>query len=259
MTGQFYLDLASVLVKMDRRQEAISFLEKAFEIFEILSYSDQLEKAALASQIAVVLLDFGNQREAIEFAHKSNEIYLKKNDAALISKILDNKLVEAQALMKLGETNLAVTQAENIFTQISNNSVWTTSLGKYVAESLKVVYEMEMNKLSYEERCKIYYVCDMLHNSFKNDLPLNETFILDRLKKACEECSGLVRFVKSIAEGILSNQSVFQLNNIVAITYDEFMEQYEGSHLALILEKVKIMYISLGSRFLLHTLRPVIS
>ena len=36
LTGQFYLDLASVLGQIDRREQAISFLEKAFEIFDML-------------------------------------------------------------------------------------------------------------------------------------------------------------------------------------------------------------------------------
>jgi tetratricopeptide (TPR) repeat protein len=34
LTGQMYLDIANVFLRMERREEAIRFLEKAFEIFD---------------------------------------------------------------------------------------------------------------------------------------------------------------------------------------------------------------------------------
>lgn len=38
VTGEFYLDIASVLMKMGRKIQVVAFLEKAFEIYELPKY-----------------------------------------------------------------------------------------------------------------------------------------------------------------------------------------------------------------------------
>lgn len=246
-----------MLVKIDRREEAISFLEKAFEIFDTLKYNENLEKADLASQISVVLFDFRNHRDAMNFAEKAITIYNTKNDATLIEKILDNHLVIAKCLIKLGEQEDATKKSESIFTMVSANSVWATSLGKYVAESLKTIYEIEVNKLPYDQRCKIYYVCDMMHSSFKNEKPIRDPFVMDKLKTRCEQDRGLTQFVQSIIESIISKPDLYDLPQIVNTSYDEFIEK-NGEKVIFAMEKLKILYLSLGSDFLLYTLKPII-
>lgn len=47
MTGQIYLDIANVFLKMERREEAIRFLEKAFEIFDTSKHVFQIQSLLL--------------------------------------------------------------------------------------------------------------------------------------------------------------------------------------------------------------------
>ena len=232
-------------------------MEKAFEIFDTLKYNDNLEKADLASKISVVLFDFRNHRDAMNFAEKSIAIYSKKNDVNLIEKILDCQLVIAKCYIKLGDIEESTKKAEAIFTQVSSNSVWTPALGKYIAEALKTVYEVEVNKLSYDYRCKIYYVCDMMHASFKNEKAIRDPFVMEKLKVRCEQEKGLTQFVQSIIESIISKPNIYDLPQIVNTTYDEFVEK-NGESVVYAMEKLKTLYLSLGSDFLLYTLKPVI-
>ena len=100
-----YLDIANVFLKMEKREEAIRFLEKAFEIFDTAKHEESLEKASLANQIALILYDFGSFKESINFANKSNEIYefKQKTDPSYLTAVLDNKVIIAKASENLDD------------------------------------------------------------------------------------------------------------------------------------------------------------
>lgn len=256
MTAQFYLDLASVLIKIDRRDEAIGFLQKAFEIFETMGYNENIEKANLASQIGIVLFDFGNHKEAMEFAERANGIYEKKKDAGLIEKVLENHLLVSKCFLQMLETDKATEKAEVLFQQVSNNSVWTSSLGKYIAEALKTVYEVQARQNSYECRLMVFFACDMLHNSFKNEKPIRDAFIMEKLKSTIEKAGNMHNFMTEIFEGVVADSRTFNIANVVNTSYEEFLTKNENAPGLVTMENIKLLYLTLGSDFLLHTLKP---
>lgn len=256
LTAQFYLDLASVLIKIDRRDEAIGFLQKAFQIFETINFSENIDKANLASQIAVVLFDFGNHKESIEFAERANGIYDKRKDATLLEKLLENHLLISKCYHRMLEIDKASEMAERVCLQVSKNEVWSPALGKYICEGLKTVYEVQVKKMSYENRVIVYFTCDMLHNSFKSEKPVRDAFLMEKLKTTCENAGSMYDFITEIFEGISKNPRTFNITNIVNTTYDEFIMNNQNTQGLLILEHIKLLYLSLGADFLLHTLKP---
>lgn len=80
LTAQMYLDISSVFLKLDKREKAIVFLKKAYEIYNTQKYEESDEKASLANKIAVILFGFGLFSDSMKYAQKSNQIYLMKSD-----------------------------------------------------------------------------------------------------------------------------------------------------------------------------------
>lgn len=68
LTGQMYLDIASVFLKMDKREKAIIFLKKAYEIYNTAKYEESDEKASLANKIAVILFGFSLYNDSMKYA-----------------------------------------------------------------------------------------------------------------------------------------------------------------------------------------------
>jgi len=257
LTGQFYLDLASVLLKLDRRDDAIKFLEKAFNIFETAKYNESVEKAVLANQIAVVMYDFGNCKESMDFARKSNSIYSLKSESKYIDKMMDNTLVISKSALKIGDTELAQNLCEEVFLKISKPQIWNPYLGSFVVESLKTVYELVVKEKEYEVRCLIFYIFDMLHSSFNNKKPIRDTHYMERLKQKVEDSRGLKRFLNEVIEQILMQNHTFETANLMNTTYDKFVQKHSRPEVLTVMETMKLLYLTLGADFLLHSLKPV--
>ena len=59
-TGEVYIDLANLSLKMQQKEEALKYYEKAFLVFEASKSPDCLECAVTSYQMATLLLSFGN-------------------------------------------------------------------------------------------------------------------------------------------------------------------------------------------------------
>ena len=62
-TGDVYIDLANLSLKMQQREEALNYYDKAFLIFEASKSPDCLECAVTSYQMATLLLSFGEFSE----------------------------------------------------------------------------------------------------------------------------------------------------------------------------------------------------
>ncbi len=172
-TGQMYLDIANVFLKMEKREEAIRFLEKAFEIFDTAKHEESLEKASLANQIALILYDFESYKECINFANKSNEIYefKKKVDIKFENAVFDNKVVIAKACESLDLDQKSLEECEKTFNLVTRKSNWEPKLGKYIVEILKVTFKVLIKSLTHTKKCNIYYIMDLISLSFAKSDP----------------------------------------------------------------------------------------
>lgn len=200
MTGQMYLDIANVFLKMEKREEAIRFLEKAFEIFDTAKHEESLEKASLANQIALILYEFGSFKESINFANKSNEIYefKQKTDNRYLSAVLDNKVVIAKASENLDMDEKSLDECEKTFNLVTRRSNWTPVFGKYIVEILKVTFQVLVKSLTHTKKCNIYYIMDLISVSFTKSDPSKDLVFMQELKDKCELHKNCTNFVRSL-------------------------------------------------------------
>ena len=169
LTGQIYLDIASVFLKMDKRERAIIFLKKAYEIYNTTKYEESDEKASLANKIAVILFGFGLYNESMKFAQKSNSIYLMKNELNYTEKIMDNNLVEARCLEEMNSNDSSLSQCEASFLMLTRKNIWKPTLGRYLVEIIKVTFKTLVKVQDHLKKCNIYYVLDLIHVSFQSN------------------------------------------------------------------------------------------
>jgi hypothetical protein len=97
----------------------------------------------LANQIAVILYDFGSYKECINFAQKSNEIYVLKGEMQYIKNILDNKVVICKAKEKLDLDDEALKMSEKTFNLVTRSKIWNWNFGVYVIDVLKVTFKVK--------------------------------------------------------------------------------------------------------------------
>ena len=223
-----------------------------------LTQNESIDKANLANKIAVVLFDSANLHDAIQFAKKSNEIYELKADNRYIDKMMDNHLVIAKSQIRVDEDAEAMKTAELIYSVVSKNSIWTPALGSYIVESLKIVYELEMRARTYEQRCIIYYLFDMLHSSFEVSKPTKEPYFLERLKQKCEDARTLKNFMYETVETVYAQPKVFEVSNLMNISFDKFLKNNPATEIVSAMDKMNLLYHCLGGDFLLFGLKPII-
>lgn len=258
MTGQMYLDVANVFLKMEKREEGIRFLEKAFEIFEITRHDDGIEKASLANQIAVILFEFGSYEEAITFAKKSNEFFALNEEPHIIRKILDNKLVIAKSRQERFQHSQSLEECEKAFNLATKRSVWEPRLGKYIVEILKVTIKILLSKVEHRMRCSIYYIFSLVHLTYKNQKAIvhDQNFLVD-LKEVCELHKDCTNFVRSLIGTVERFQDVFDLSNLVNVKFEEFKQLHQIDEILTAMDDFKRIYLCLGPEFLLHEIKPV--
>ena len=205
----------------------------------------------------MVLYDFGNHRECMNFAGKSIEIYLSKSETKYIDKVMDNQLVISKAHVKVGEAAEAVGVCEAIFEAVTKNSIWSPALGPYIVEALKTVYEVEMAARTYERRSLIYYIFDMLHTSFDSSKPVREPFFMEKIKAKCEDSRGLKNMLVEAVDAIYRHSSAFDVSNLMNTTYDRFLQANKSPDVSRAIDDMRLLYLCMGGDFLLHSLKPI--
>lgn len=171
---------------------------------------------------------------------------------------MDNRVVMAKSYIKMRDFEEAVSICESIYTSICRNTIWTSSLGPYLVECLKIIYEIEVTSLDYNLRCQLYYIFEMLHFSYQLQKPTRESFFMDKLKTKVEELGGMKNFFHDVAERVLTQKTIFSVENVVNTTYEQFLKKYSSQEVSKVLEASKLVYMCLGADFLIYTLKPVV-
>lgn len=259
MTGQLYLDIANVFLKMERREEAIRFLGKAFQIFDTAKHEESFEKASLATQISLILFEFGSFKECINFAIKSNEIYEQKlrTDNSFLANVCDNKILIAKASEKLDSDQSSLEECEKTFNLVTRRSNWTPTLGKYIVEVLRVTFQVLIKGLTHTKKCNIYYIMDLIGLSFQYNDPTSDLIFMQQLKDKCELHKNCTNFVRSLILIIESHTEDFAVSRLVNTTYEYFYEDAEIDVVRETMEDLKIVYFCLGTEFLLTQIKPL--
>ena len=166
-------------------------------------------------------------------------------------------MICSKAHLKLEEVEDSLKICESVFNQVSKSQYWSSSLGSYIVEALKVVYEVEMGSRSYDHRRLIYYTFTMMHASYAIVHPSKDVFFLERLKNKCEDYKGLRLYLTSSFDMIVSLPEVFSVSNVLNTTFDRFSKQFNKPQVLQALENFKLLYMCMGPDFLMHTLKPI--
>jgi tetratricopeptide (TPR) repeat protein len=79
-TGEVYLDLGNLTLKMHLKEEALNYFEKAFYVFEASKGENSIECANTSYQMATLLLSFGRIKEAMSSTINSMRIYEREEE-----------------------------------------------------------------------------------------------------------------------------------------------------------------------------------
>lgn len=250
-----------MLLRLNQREDAIKFLEKAYEIYAATKHNDDLDKAEMANQIATLLHDFGSHRDAIDFALRSNSVYLDKKSLNYISKVMQNNKIIAEAKNKLGAFEDAIRGADDLYNNVTNEAIWNPDLGGIVVASTKISFEALVRKEFADMRSRLYYVLDMIDESHRNQ-PFNMAAAVGHLKDICEANKTPSFLLRKIFSDIRSRPSIYCVDNLVNVNIEEFLSNlaiHQQSNKAVIrdvMEALLTIYQCVGADFLLSIVRP---
>mmetsp|Transcript_40131 Transcript_40131/g.35734 ORF Transcript_40131/g.35734 Transcript_40131/m.35734 type:complete len:113 (-) Transcript_40131:35-373(-) len=79
-TGDVYLDLGSLTDKMDLKDEALKYYEKAYAVFETTKGKKAIECGQTSHHMARLLLTSGQIKDSLRNAQRATEIYESHGD-----------------------------------------------------------------------------------------------------------------------------------------------------------------------------------
>lgn len=255
------MDIGKVLLRLNRREDAIKFLEKAYEIYAATRHNEDLDKAEMANQIATLLNDFGSYKDAIDFAIRSNTVYDSKKSLVFVPKIMQNNRIIAEAKNRLGEYEEAMKRADDLYNNVTNDNIWDEGLGEIIVESTKITFEALLRSEYKDIQSRVYYVLDMIDESERNKT-VNRQAAIRQLKNICEANKSPSFLLKKIFADIRIRPTVYSVDNLVNVTIEEFLsklpphQQVLRSVLKDVLQSMLVIYHCLGPKFLLPLVNP---
>ena len=145
MTGQLYLDIADIFMKMSKREESIRLLEKAFQIFDTAKKEESTDKAILANKIALILFNVGSFEEAMSFASKSNEIFKSSLESEYLESVLRNSVIICMCNEKLDNDTEALNCCEETYDLATQPGNWIPAYGEFLIDLLKVTFKVRVS------------------------------------------------------------------------------------------------------------------
>lgn len=260
LTAQLNVDMANTLLKMDHREEALRFLEKAFEVYHTSKINDNMEKAEMASQISSLLYDFGAYSDCVAFADKSNEILQNKEDLKNMVKVMLNNKIIAQAKSKMGDYSDAIKRAENLYNTVTKPAVWNAMIvGQFLVGACKIIFDCMVRELN-DKKSVLYFIVEMLHSSFRRTEPSTDLSTIEYLKQRCDDNKNPSTLISGAFSDISSRDNLYSVNTLVNVTYDQFIAKApeaskEGVERTM--TTMRLLYEVIGYEFLIDCVKPV--
>ena len=256
------VDVARALLRVDQREKAIKFLEKAYEIYTTTGYNDNIEKAEIANQIATLLHEFNSHLEAIEFAEKSNAVFDKKGEKYISKVMLNNKII-AEAKSKLGDYEDAIKRADALYNNVTNPTIWNKTLGCFIVDSVKISFEAMLRDEGEYKGIKntMFFILDMIKDSSDNIPPTDDD--IEQLKVICEANKFPSNLLRAMLSDIVARPEIYNVDSLVNVDIDRFVANlpFHQKQNAYVIEKIMksfaLIYKCVGGEFLMQMVKPM--
>lgn len=211
-------------MRMNHREEAIVFLQKAYQIYQTKGQSSALEKADMAYQIALLSKEFGAHKEAIFFAEISNQFFA--SDRRFVSKQMANLMIIAESTLIEGNYESASDQADGLFTAARTNMAGDhiEPMKEFIIASVRIAFQAQAIPLDKMKKAKLYYIFDMIHASFYLETIDDSNNTVEELRKISQANKGPSGLLKNIFADIWSKPKTYDVDNLVNISYDDFLK-----------------------------------
>ena len=259
LVGQLCVDIAGILMKMNHREEAIVFLQKAYQIYQTKGQSSALEKADMAYQIALLSKEFGAHKDAIFFAQSSNQFF--SQDRRFVSKQMANLKVIAESTLIEGNFESASDQADGLFTAARSNITGDNiePMKEFIVASVRIAFQAQAVPLDKMKKAKLYYIFDMIHASFYLEAIDDSNNTVEELRRICQANKGPSGLLRNIFGDIWSKSNIYHVDNLVNISYDDFLKFNEAgsnSTTQRTMNTMLLIYKTTGYKFLLTIVQP---
>ena len=209
----------------------------------------------------MLLNDFGSYREAIDYAEKSNEIFLKKEEGKYVEAMMTNNLIIAQSKNKLGDSSEALKRSEALFNSVSKITEWQQGLATFIIESVKIPFELLTKEIKDSDKLnRVYYVLEMFKSSFGHLEVTKSKEKLETLKMTIINNKSPTNLIRSILSELESREGVYDVDMLVNTTFQQFIARQEPpakDNIVRTMQNLLLVYECLGSDFLINSVRPV--
>lgn len=214
-TGEVYIDLANLYLKMSQKEDALSLYEKAFAIIEIHKKDLGPLYANTGMLISSLLNDSGRVKDACSVALQVIYVY-EASESSMYMKLIECCEFIYNCAELLNEKKLNIQYAEKTWTLLDK---YLVKGGQFYEKALKSILSVLLRGITTDKKNYLFRIYDCIADciSSENQMNLEEEeafpFKADVLKYIITKCKNIV----SVSE---------YLNDVLFILFSNSKELY---------------------------------
>lgn len=208
-TGEVYLDLANLYLKMNQKEDALSLYEKAFAIFEIHKKDLGAQYANTGMQISSLLNESGRVKEACTVALQVIYVY-EANESLNHMKLIECYQFIFNCAELMNEKKLNIEYSEKTWVLLDKYMV---KGGQFYEKALKAMLTVLLKDITTDKKNFLFRIYDCIADCISNENQMNLEedeafpFKADALQIIITKCKNVV----NISEYL--NDLIFTLFN----------------------------------------------
>ena len=193
-TGEVYLDLANLYLKMNQKEDALSLYEKAFAIFEIHKNDLGAQYANTGMQISSLLNESGRVKDACNVALQVIYVY-EANESLQHLKLIECFQFIFNCAELLNEKKLNIQFAEKTWGLLDKYFV---KEGQFYEKALKSILSVLLKDLTTDKKNFLFRIYDCIADCISNENQINLEedealpFKADALQYILTKCKNVV-------------------------------------------------------------------
>ena len=217
-TGEVYLDLANLYLKMNQKEDALSLYEKAFAIFEIHKNSLGSQYANTGMLISGLLNESGRVKDACNVALQILYVY-EGNESIMHMKLIECCQFIFNCAELLNEKKLNIQFAEKTWNLLDKYAV---KGGQFYEKALRSILSVLLKDITTDKKNFLFRIYDCIGDciSKENQMNLEEDealpFKVDALQALIAKCKNIVsvsEYINDLLFTLFSNsKELYSMN-----------------------------------------------
>lgn len=168
-TGEVYLDLANLYLKMNQKEDALSLYEKAFAIFEIHKKDLGSQYANTGMQISSLLNESGRVKDACNVALQVIYVY-EENESLMHLKLIECCQFIFNCAELLNDKKLNIQYAEKTWALLEKYSV---KRGQFYEKALKSIMSVLLKDITTDKKNFLFRIFDCIADCIAGENEIN--------------------------------------------------------------------------------------